>query len=81
MLYVVNLHFQSGAFPAKLKNAAVILVFKSGKRVIYSIYRPISLFSCFSKIYEKTMKQKIIKYLDSVNFLVGLSVTSYLVSE
>lgn len=68
LLYIVNLSFTTGVFPSKLKMAVVIPVFKNGTRSSCNCYRPISLLSCFSKIFEKLMKDKLLKFLKSTNF-------------
>lgn len=68
LLYIVNLSFTTGVFPSKLKLAVVIPVYKNGSRLSCNSYRPISLLSCFSKIYEKLMKDKLLKFLKSTNF-------------
>lgn len=68
LLHIINLSFQSGVFPDKLKHAVVIPIYKTGSRVQCNNYRPISLLSCFSKVFEKIMKQKIINFLNKVNF-------------
>ena len=53
---LVNQSLQSGIFPDKLKIAKVVPISKAGKDNIDSYvhnYRPISLLSCFSKIFER----------------------------
>lgn len=66
--YLINFSFQSGVFPSKLKEAVIIPLFKNGSMEQCNNYRPISLLSCFSKIYEKIMKQKLIDFLHSTDF-------------
>jgi len=50
---IFNHCVQNGVFPDKLKLAKVIPVFKSGAKGIAFNYRPISILSHFSKIFEK----------------------------
>ena len=55
---LINQSLQSGIFPDKLKIAKVVPIFKAGKDNIDSYvhnYRPISLLSCFSKIFERVV--------------------------
>ena len=68
LVYLVNYSFQDGIFPTQLKNAVVVPIYKSGQSSQCSNYRPISLLSCFSKIYEKIMKKKLINFLNSTGF-------------
>ena len=59
---LINASLEQGIFPSALKIAKVIPIFKSGKRNDVSNYRPISLLSVFSKIYEKIMYRRIIYF-------------------
>lgn len=68
LLYIINFSFETGVFPEKLKKAVVIPIYKSSSPNNCSNYRPISLLSCFSKIIEKIMKQKLLKFFNSVKF-------------
>ena len=62
---LVNASLEQGIFPSALKIAKVIPIFKSGKRNDVSNYRPISLLSVFSKIYEKIMYCRIVTFLNN----------------
>ena len=66
---VVNTSFNEGVFPRSLKNARVIPIYKEGSKTEVSNYRPISLLSAFSKIYEKLMHSRVLEFLDSNNAL------------
>ena len=50
---VINLSLAQGIFPKELKIAILIPIFKSGDRNESGNYRPISLLSSFSKIFER----------------------------
>ena len=50
---LISVYISSGVFPALLKNARVIPLFKSGKRDSPSNYRPISILTFLSKLFEK----------------------------
>ena len=51
--YLANESLQSGIFPSELKLARVVPIFKSGDPSLLTNYRPISVLSFFSKIFEK----------------------------
>ena len=61
---VINSSFNQGVFPSALKLARVVPIHKDGKKTDVSNYRPISLLSSFSKIYEKLMHTRILGFLD-----------------
>ena len=67
--HIVNLTLETGIFPAELKCAKVIPILKTGDPCLLNNHRPISLLSSFSKILERTMYNKIIKFLDANNIL------------
>ena len=60
---VVNLSFKDGTFPDLMKLAKVIPVFKTGSKLSVTNYRPISLLSVFSKIFEKIVHQQLYDFL------------------
>jgi hypothetical protein len=66
--HLINLSFETGCFPESLKVALVIPLHKKDNNLDLNNYRPISLLSVFSKIFEKIMKLRILKFLNSNNF-------------
>lgn len=64
LAFLINLSFNNGYFPEVLKTGVVIPIYKSGDKYDISNYRPISLISNVSKIYEKIIKSRIVKFLD-----------------
>ena len=69
LLYVINLSFSSGVFPAELKVARVIPLFKSGQSTLFSNYRPVSVLPAFSKIFERLMYNRLLKFINDNNVL------------
>ena len=66
---LINLCFETGEFPLMLKLAKVIPLHKKESVLNFLNYRPISLLSVFSKIYEKTIYVRIYSYLDKYNMI------------
>ena len=62
--HLISSSFLQGIFPTKLKRAKVIPLHKGGSPVELGNYRPISLLSCFSKVYEKIMHKRLTTFLD-----------------
>ena len=53
LTYIFNLSINQGIFPDSMKLAKVVPVFKQGSRFTCNNYRPISVLSSISKIFEK----------------------------
>jgi len=68
LAYLFNLSVETGVFPNELKSAVVIPLYKKGDRDKKENYRPISLLSSISKIFEKAMKKRIVAFLIVNNF-------------
>ena len=66
---LINKSFAIGIFPDKLKIAKFIPIFKKGVMTKTSNYRPISLLSTFSKIFEKLMQTRLQKFLETCDVL------------
>lgn len=68
LTFLINLSFTTGTFPEKLKVAVVVPIFKKGVATECSNFRPISLVSVFSKVYEKIMKKRMLDFLNKTRF-------------
>ena len=60
---LINLCFSSGIFPDLLKFAKVTPLHKKESKLDYLNYRPISLLSVYSKIFEKLLYTRVYSYL------------------
>ena len=69
---LVNESFQTGVFPDKLKVAKVTILHKKGATDNPSNYRPISLLSIFSKMFEKIMHKRLYDFLEVNKILHSL---------
>jgi hypothetical protein len=67
--HLTSLCFTQGIFPASLKRAIIHPVFKDGDRADVNNYRPISVLPSISKILEKLINCRLIKYLNKFNLL------------
>ena len=59
LVHLVNLCFKHGSFPEVMKTARVILLHKGENKQDPSNYRPIFIFSTFSKVIEKCIYNKL----------------------
>ena len=66
---IFNFSLENGIFPSALKIAKVIPVYKSGNRALFNNYRPVSILSIFSKLFEKLVYDKLICFIDKHNVL------------
>ena len=66
---LINLTFEAGIFPNILKIAKVTPLHKKASKLDFLNYRPISLLSVFSKIYEKLIYHRIYSYLIKNNLI------------
>ena len=60
---IINLSFNQSVFPNLLKIANVILIHKKGDKLDCNNYRPVSLLSNISKIFEKFMHNRLTNFL------------------
>ena len=69
LTHIINLSITKGYFPEEFKLGKVFPIFKSGDDQNIQIYRPISILSFFSKIFEKIIASHIMDFLDTNNIL------------
>ena len=67
--HIFNLTFLSGTIPDPLKVALVTPIFKENEKNKFQNYRPISVITCFSKILEKLMYRRLIKFIENNKIL------------
>ena len=65
-----NYTFLSGSFPASLKIAKIVPIYKSGDKSDVSNYRPISILSPISKILEKLIHVRSINFFNKQSALL-----------
>ena len=66
---IANFSFEQGVFPDDSKIAVVSPVYKAKDPMYFDNYRPISLLSGFSKILERVMYNRLLKFIDKNNLL------------
>lgn len=67
--YVFNLCIRKGIFPKAFKKAVVHPIYKSGDRGSVTNYRPISVLTTLSKIFEKILNKRLLSYINKNNIL------------
>lgn len=66
---LMNKSIVSGQFPSEMKLAKVIPFYKGGEKSDPSNYRPISILSTISKIFEKHVNKHLMAFLNKYNLL------------
>ena len=61
--------FELGYFSQICRTAKVIPVFRSDNKQLVNNYLPISLLSCLSKVFEKLVKTRFLKFFDKQHIL------------
>ena len=69
LTHILNLSIVNGIVPSRMKIAKVVPIFKKGDPHEVGNYRPISLLTAFSKILEKLIYARVIKFLKSCKIL------------
>ncbi|GFX55666.1 RNA-directed DNA polymerase from mobile element jockey [Trichonephila clavipes] len=69
--FLINQLFKNNYFPDSWKTAVVIPILKPDKNPeLAQNYRPISLLSCLSKVYEFVLMQRLNQHCAAVNFII-----------
>ena len=63
LVKIYNISLENGIFPDPMKLAKIIAIFKAGSKLSVTNYRPISLLSVFSKIFEKIVHEQLYNFL------------------
>ena len=61
---LINMSFREGVFPKIFAEAKVIPLHKEGDKTDENIYRPISLLSIWSKIFERVMYNRVYLFFE-----------------
>ena len=69
LIFLINQSIAQGVFPAELKIARVIPLYKGENNQLIHNYRPISVLPFFSKIFEKIIYKYVLDFFDDNNIL------------
>lgn len=69
LAHIFNLSIGNGVFPTAWKISAITPIFKDGTRNAPENYRPISLLSVISKLLEKVVNKRLVKFVESHGLL------------
>ena len=67
--HIVNSSLEMGVFPKEMKIANVVPIFKAGGMDEITNYRPVSILTTISKIYEKIFYSRLITFLKEQKIL------------
>ena len=71
LVHLCNRSVLSGIFPSWLKYAQIVPIFKKGDKEQPTSYRPISLLTSFSKIFEKVIYTRLDNHIKTNNILAN----------
>ena len=69
LVHICNRSFMTGIFPNELKIANVAPFVKSGDDMVFSNYRPVSVLPIFSKLLERLVYNRLIKFINDNKLL------------
>jgi hypothetical protein len=68
LVHIYNISLQTGIFPEMVKIAKIRPLFKKGDRQDMQNYRPISILTSFTKIFEKLIFKRLLSFLKSIMY-------------
>lgn len=71
LAHLINCSFESGVFPDFLKLSVVKPLLKKGRANNLDNFRPISIVSTFSKVFERAVFNRLMHFIDVNNVLFG----------
>ena len=69
LAHFFNICFEKECFPNFLKSAKILPLYKNGDKTEPDNYRPISLLSCISKLFEKLIFKRISNFAAKDNLI------------
>lgn len=69
LVHLINKVISTGSCPSEFKVAIIKPLYKNGDKNIVSNYRPISLITNLTKIFEKVIKIRIVNYLNKYKLI------------
>ena len=69
LTHIINLIFKCGRVPEHFKKSIIIPIHKSGSTKNIENFRPISLINNFAKVFEKCLKDRLIKFYNTFDIL------------
>ena len=66
---LINKSLSEGVFPDELKIAKVIPLYKNNERSLINNYRPVSILSLFSKMFERIMYTRLLSFIEKHEIL------------
>ena len=72
LVHIINLSLSQGTFPSELKIGNIIPILKSGPENLVTNYRPISLLTTISKIFERVFCNRLVNFLQKNKLLYDL---------
>ena len=69
LTHLINISFLSGIFPDELKLASLVPIYKAGDSEILGNYRPVSLLSTLSKVFERSFYTRLSSFLEEQKIL------------
>lgn len=69
LAHLINVIFSTGICPNEFKISIVKPIFKKGNRLLLENYRPISLVTAITKIFEKILAERLVSFLEKYDLL------------